>query len=144
MPRYGIVRSALAWDVANLGAAATRLAGFPYIRVRYEDLVGDPRGEVSRIVRELDLGTADLSDLKHRSVDLGTAHTVAGNPIRFREGPLELRADEEWRSKMPRPAQSVVTGLTLPLLRRYGYAARPGGADVSAATPVDPPPDGGS
>ena len=48
-------------------------------------------------------------------------HTVAGNPIRFTRGPLEIRADAEWQALMPARQRAVVTGLTWPLLWRYGF-----------------------
>jgi hypothetical protein len=120
MPRFPVVRSAMAWDVANLVAEASRLVG-PYAFIRYEDLVGDPRGALERLARELDLGEVDLSFVDGRSATLRTAHTVAGNPMRFAEGTIELRADDEWISSMGGKQRSVVTALTLPLLAHYGY-----------------------
>ncbi len=122
MPRYPSLRSAMAWDLANLAAEATRPSGFPYVRVRYEDLVTDARCEIERIVDSLSLGPADLSHMEGARLHLGTAHTTAGNPVRFQEGWIELRADDEWRTRMNGADRSAVTAITLPLLRRYGYA----------------------
>jgi hypothetical protein len=123
MPRFPVVRSAMAWDAANLAAEASRLVGVPYAFLRYEDLVGDPRGELSRVVDELELGPADLSFLGRDAATLRQAHTVAGNPVRFAEGTVELRADLEWASRMPIGQRRVVTSLTWPLLAHYGYRA---------------------
>jgi Sulfotransferase family len=122
MPRYPAIRSAFAWDLANITAGAARAAGFPYVRVRYEDLMRDPRGELDRIVRALALGPVDLSHVGATTVHLTTAHTTAGNPIRFQEGTVALRLDDEWRSRMATIDRSVVSALTFPWLRRYGYA----------------------
>jgi len=121
MPRFPVVRSAMAWDVANLAAEASRLAGIPYAFVRYEDLIGDAREELGRLARELRLGEVDLSFLGDGRATLGRAHTVAGNPMRFAEGTIELRADTEWATAMPGGDRAVVTGLTAPLLAHYGY-----------------------
>jgi len=52
-------------------------------------------------------------------VDLGEDHTVAGNPIRFRRGEIEVRRDDEWRTRMPRRSKALVTALTLPALARF-------------------------
>jgi hypothetical protein len=123
MPRYPIVRSAMAWDLANLAAEAMPRAGLRYVRVRYEDLVIDARCEVERIVQALALGPADLSQVERSRVRLETAHTTAGNPVRFQQGWIDLRADDEWRTRMGGAERSTVTALTLPLLRRYGYTA---------------------
>ena len=59
--------------------------------------------------------------LAGRRVELKENHTVAGNPIRFTRGPLEIRADAEWQALMPARQRAVVTGLTWPLLWRYGF-----------------------
>ena len=52
------------------------------------------------------------------------SHGLSGNPGRFRSGPIELRQDDGWTTEMPTADRAVVTALTLPLLRTYGYHAR--------------------
>ena len=121
MARFPVMRTALAWDLTNLAADLSRWVGFPYSRVRYEDLVRDPRTELKRIAAELDLGPVDLSFVEPRSAHLSAAHTVAGNPMRFRVGTVELRPDEEWSYRMPGLDRALVTALSYPLLQRYGY-----------------------
>src|SRR5205823_1772442 len=128
MPRYPAMRSALAWDLANLAAEGASRIGLPSVRVRYEDLVDDPRRALRRIVDALDLGPADLAFVSGRSATVHPAHTVAGNPMRFEQGTLHLRLDDEWRTRMPLASLRLVTALTRPLLSRYGY-------DVSPVTP---------
>jgi hypothetical protein len=49
------------------------------------------------------------------------SHTVSGNPNRFETGAVELRPDREWISKMSPRNKALVTALTLPLLKHYGY-----------------------
>ena len=48
-------------------------------------------------------------------------HTVAGNPARHRHGLVPMRLDDEWRTAMPTRDRRLVTAMTYPLLRRYGY-----------------------
>lgn len=124
MPRYPPVRSALAWDLANVAAEATRRLGFPYVLIRYEDLVRNPRAELNRILGALDLGSDELAYLGPNTARLGIAHTVAGNPVRFRAGEIEIRPDDEWVRGMRPFRRAVVTVLTWPLLERYGYLSR--------------------
>ena len=50
---------------------------------------------------------------------LGTSHSVAGNPMRFRTGPITLRVDDAWKDEMPVRDQRIVGGLTAPLSRWY-------------------------
>jgi hypothetical protein len=46
---------------------------------------------------------------------------VSGNPMRFKTGRLDLRLDDAWRREMPHRQAALVTGLTWPLQRWYGY-----------------------
>jgi hypothetical protein len=51
---------------------------------------------------------------------------VAGNPVRFRHGEIEIREDERWRREMPGTSKALVTALTFPTLLRHGFLpARP-------------------
>ena len=53
-----------------------------------------------------------------------TAHSIAGNPLRFSGGPIRVRRDEAWRAALPRRSRAVVSLATLPLRLRYGYLGR--------------------
>ena len=48
---------------------------------------------------------------------------VAGSPARMSAGPTPVRLDNEWATAMNRREVRVVSGLTAPLLGRYGYPA---------------------
>jgi hypothetical protein len=122
MDRPNPVGAALNWNVTNLLTHSLHNNGADYVFARYEDLIASPRTDLARMARfageELDesalFGQADAANL---AVD----HTAVGNPNRFRQGQIELRHDDEWRHKMPRSQKVLVTMLTLPLLRKYGY-----------------------
>jgi hypothetical protein len=45
--------------------------------------------------------------------------------MRFRQGRVPVRLDEEWRHKLSRGHRLVTVGSTWPLLLRYGYLRRP-------------------
>ena len=51
-------------------------------------------------------------------------HSIAGNPLRFSDGPLRVRRDDAWRGALPRRSRAVVSAATLPLRLRYGYVGR--------------------
>ncbi len=97
-------------------------------RLRYEDFVADPVGSLVRAMSGLGLplSAQDLPVVTQDQVSLGPSHGLSGNPGRFRTGALQLRRDDRWTTEMPTADRAVVTALTLPLLRAYGYAARPG------------------
>jgi hypothetical protein len=93
------------------------------MRVLYEDVVTSPEEQVRRIMR--DIGEAvdetQLSFLRPGEVILETNHTVAGSLMRLKRGPLPIRVDDEWRTALRSGHRRVVTLLTWPLLRGYGY-----------------------
>jgi hypothetical protein len=88
-------------------------------RLRYERFAADPN-ELGTVLGRLtdDLG-ATVPSFDGPVVELGTNHTVSGNPMRFTTGPLTIRPDDRWRSTMPRGRRLIVSLLTAPL--RLGY-----------------------
>ena len=123
MHRYHPYRIGVRWVTRNGMMELLARLGTPSVRVRYEALVEDPRGQVERILRALELPfhPSDLSFISDGHVDLSPNHTVMGNPMRLKTGPVALRLDEEWKSGLAKKQSGMVTVLTRPLLRRYGY-----------------------
>src|SRR5690606_32109791 len=126
MRRHSTGRSSLNWLAWN---GLTELVAPQYRgrfrRLRYEDLVANPRAEVEAL---LDLAGVPVAEGPFRgpaTVQLGTNHTVSGNPRRFRKGEVEIRADDEWRAAQGFRARATVTAITLPLLPRYRYPLWP-------------------
>ncbi|WP_240506177.1 sulfotransferase family protein [Thermoactinospora rubra] len=117
MTRWGPLRTCLHWTAQNLALDA--YTG-PVTRVRYEDLLADPRATLSRLAASLGL-EASLGFLSGSTAWLGPAHTVSGNRLRFAVGPVELSRDDAWHDALPRAQQTLVAGLTWPLMVRYGY-----------------------
>lgn len=143
IPRYPVVRSALAWNahnaafdlLARVGAGGDgEQAGPPRLcRMRYEDLLADPPGTVDTLVRFAGAARCDLdlSWLGRRHVELGPLHSVSGNRMRFATGRLTLRLDDTWRTALPSGASRLVTVMCAPLLHRYGYHREPSAAGVA-------------
>ncbi len=123
MTRYSPVRSALLWNANNASLAVLGRLGTPRLLLRYEDFVADPIAAVRRVAAFADLPIAgsDLDFLGPGHADLTASHTVAGNPMRFRTGRIEVRRDDAWRRQLPRRQQRMISALTAPLLSRYGY-----------------------
>jgi hypothetical protein len=122
MVRYSPAKSAALWDSWNAAAEALwRRTPQRYLRLRYEDFVADPRRSFEEILKLLGEEDAGPPLAGGREVRLGVSHTVSGNPNRFETGAVELRPDEAWRKDMAPRDRAVVTGLTFPLLKRYGY-----------------------
>ena len=105
-----------------------RRLGVPTLLLRYESLVRRPVAELLRVLGHAGRPAADgeLEFVGDGWVELGTNHALAGNPMRFRQGRVPLRLDEEWRGKLRRRHRLLMAGSTWPLLLRYGYLRRPG------------------
>lgn len=123
MPRYGPVRSSLTWVLFNAMVEMLRMLRIPLLIVRYEDLATDPRATLRHVLEFAGLSAADdaLTHVHEHSADLRPSHTVAGNPMRFAVGSVPVTLDEEWRRELPVGQQRIVSCLTGPLRRRYGY-----------------------
>lgn len=132
MQRYSPGVSALLWDAHNLAFAALGRTGVPVLPVFYERFLAAPRDSLAAIAAFLgaELGDTDRF-LDDGMVRLGSTHQVAGNPMRFRTGEMQLRSDEAWRTEFPKRPGRLVTALTAPLMLRYGYrlSTRPVHAD---------------
>jgi len=125
MVRFSPTKSSALWASWNASAEALwRHTPDRYLRLRYEDFVAEPRESLTRILGLVGV-TAELPLAGEREVQLGVSHTVSGNPNRFETGAVELRPDREWISEMSPRDRALVTALTLPLLRRYGYSVFP-------------------
>lgn len=127
MRTTGSVRTGIGWSAHNL---IINLLGrsHPYLFVRYEDLVTEPSLWLDRILDNVvgSVASESLAFIGAGEVALRPVHTVAGNPMRFSQGVLPLRVDEEWKIKMDSRQRHTVSLLTWPLLLRYGYFTRGG------------------
>ncbi|WP_406277970.1 sulfotransferase [Embleya sp. NBC_00896] len=120
------VRSSGYWNAFNLASEQVAAAAVGRsLRVRYEDLAERPMAVVTDVLRFAGLDDASPVDGSGK-VHLGGNHTVTGNPDRLRQGMTAIRPDERWHSELSTRDTAVVTGITAPLLRRYGYPLLPG------------------
>ncbi|MGZ8594592.1 MAG: sulfotransferase [Actinomycetota bacterium] len=135
MPRQGVARSALGWGELNLVSDAVRRAAETgrSLLIRYEDLARAPRAAVEAICDLVGEPSEPTPFDEAGRVLLRPNHTVSGNPSRFSVGAVELRQDEEWRSRMPRGDMVLTTALTAPLLPHFGYPIRPPAPDPGDA-----------
>jgi len=132
MPQLSPWTSTEWWLVNNGGIAGLRRHDVPVARVRYEDLVSDPAAIVASAWAELDLpGTCDLPIVGSNTIELSGTHSVAGNPMRFRMGPTTLRPDHAWLDSLTQRDKIIVTMLSWPLLKAYGYRLRRASSSIN-------------
>jgi hypothetical protein len=134
MRTHGTVASAANWNAFNIAAErlAAKVGPRRFLRLRYEDLVQEPRATVGSIAALVGEGGASLPFRDEHTAVLSPNHMVSGNPDRFRSGPVTLRDDREWLDRQDGSTRWATTTLTLPLLVRYGYRLR---ATSSSASP---------
>jgi hypothetical protein len=126
MARHRPAKSTVNWLVWN-GLAelvGPRYEG-RYRRLRYEDLVADPRGQVESLLEFMGVPTGDGPFVDQRTVRLTPNHTVSGNPGRFKVGDIEIRDDDRWRIEQPSGQRLTASALGMPMAIRYGYPVWP-------------------
>ncbi len=111
------------WTWFNLSYPVLQWFGTPMIRVRYEALVRRPHEttQATAAFLGIDLDPHDLDFLHDGSVDLPSGHIPAGNRMRLISGTVALRVDDAWRRELDPRSRRLVTRITWPLLKRYGY-----------------------
>ncbi|MQA86953.1 MAG: sulfotransferase [Streptosporangiales bacterium] len=139
MPRFSPAYLALLWNGHNALLQALRWLGTPRRLVRYERFMAAPEAVLADVAHfaELSIDETALSFLDDGHVRLSATHTVAGNPMRFTTGRVELRRDDEWRRSFPEGQRRVVSALTFPVGACYGYGVprpRPAAERMSRAS----------
>jgi hypothetical protein len=117
MPVRSPSQTSIEWDLKNAltHVLARRADGSTLIT--YESLVADHE----RVVADLARAVAGRDQPRAARAPGGANHTVAGNPMRFDAGELQVTPDVEWRDALDANDRRLVTALTWPWLWRYGY-----------------------
>lgn len=121
MDQFEPTAMARRWIGWNTIFASFAKLGVPVLTVRYEDVIANPRKVVEDVLAFGGVEPGDINFVDGNTITLEPTHSVAGNPSRFRTGEMELRPDEAWREKLDAGMRKKVTGITYPLLRKYGY-----------------------
>jgi hypothetical protein len=120
----GAFRCAGRWIATNVlgDAVRRRVPSNRTMILRYEDFVADPRSTTGSILRWLGEDDSELPFVNEHIARLeAVTHTASGNRSRFSTGDVEVRLDDEWKTPRRDLRRGVVTLLTMPWLRRYGY-----------------------
>jgi len=128
MDNYSVLRSTAEWVSFNAAFGLGPALQVPTLRIRYEDFVRRPREELTRVVRFAGSLSEPPELFGEKTVSLSPDHSMAGNPMRFTSGEVDLVVDDEWRSALPTGQRRLVTALTAPWLLRYGYLGSSGDA----------------
>ena len=124
IPARPVWRSALSWAYYNLlteYVIASRK--IPAVRLRYEDLIADPRAALARIGALADANFDEAADRIESGVGVAPGHMIAGNRLRM-QSTVTLRQDLEWRQRMTLGQELCFWSLAGPMALRYGYGPR--------------------
>ena len=126
MARWSPRQSATKWSRFHLTASAVRArhGSQRSMLLRYEDLVRSPKESIGNIAAMIGEPAEGHRMPDASSIELRGNHTVWGNPARFERGTIALRVDDEWERELSVKDRRLVTALTLPLLKHYGYPLR--------------------
>ncbi len=124
MKRLSPLQTAMIWNANHLLFEALGRGGPRYLRLRYEDFVDDPDGAIATVVACADR-PARSGPPPIEPSDGGWNHSISGNPVRFDARPLRIALDDEWETRLGPQDRRLVTLVTAPLLRRYGYVSLP-------------------
>jgi hypothetical protein len=123
MPTFSAREAGWDWLYRNLLSEAVRSRAASFVRVHYESMVEQPQVILERIARSVGISAPRFPFLEDGMVHFTTdSHTASGNPMRFQSGPVPLILDDAWEEELSAGDRRIVTLLTWPLLRRYGYS----------------------
>lgn len=126
-----VAKTALFWIAFTLVSSFVRKFSRKSLLLRYEDLARFPGTALGRIQPFVGLSYDHVSAFVKAGGKIPSVHCIAGNRLR-KQGPLQLRLDEEWRLALPPRDKILVWLLAGWLLRYFGYRrARRSGASVT-------------
>ncbi len=120
MARYSAPRAAAQWLAQNAIFGALARRGVETLRVRYEDFAAAPEAEF-RVVADFVGHRGEIGFRADQVTPSTASHALSGNPMRFATGPVEVRPDEAWRQGLDASHRLLVTAMTAPARKRYGY-----------------------
>src|SRR5215204_854197 len=115
--------SVVRWTVQNLAAewVCTQLGPKRTMRLRYEDLVADPKTALERIGSLIELDLTDVAEAASSGKPMHAGHNIGGNKTK-KSGSITLRPDaKEWKSALSPTEQRLSWMFMGWLMRRYGY-----------------------
>jgi len=90
------------------------------IRIKYEDLMDDFEGELSKLGDFLLVDVAGLNHKVKNNEELSVYHTIAGNRVRMNRT-IQIKPDYEWISKITKKQNAIFWIVAGFLAKLYGY-----------------------
>lgn len=116
-------RLGLRWLWFNWAFSNMDRLGVPTATIRYEDFVAAPAATLDQIFAFS--GVEQTGEKMFGTTEplvLGEGHSVSGNPRRLDRGPVQLSADDSWRTDFDPKMRRLVGRVAWPMLDRYRYS----------------------
>jgi len=110
-----VLTGALVWRIKHELKACYEAANIPHRVVRYEDLIGQSREEVSRILSYLQVPWHD-NVLQHHRLHTGVSIGETDNTR-----PIDRKSKGRWKEELSEKEQEVVRDLCAEAAASYGY-----------------------
>jgi len=116
---YETTRQSLKWSIENYlisQVAKNHLHTSDYFLVNYEEFATKPTETFKKICDVIGCDFEEQAVINFRK---GNIHTIAGNPMRYRDEGIVL--DEKWQNALPLSSRRLAEMLTLLNRSHYGY-----------------------
>ncbi len=126
-PHLLAIRASVRWVAKHLTneAIRRRYGANRSILLRYEQLIEDPRGTVEAVAKLVGQPSPVVELARGVPIPVPEVHGPDGSKRRrFVSNEVVLQLDTRWQQELNPVDRFLVTLLTYPLLRRYGYPIR--------------------
>jgi len=92
-----------------------------YMQLRYEDFTCEPRSAIERMIAFAGEKPSSLPFVDDCRVEIQGSHIASGNPNRSQFGIVEIKEDQEWKTRLSRARILLVNLMTRRWMKRYEY-----------------------
>ena len=119
----------LAWIKDNTGSLGLKFLGYPYHRIKYEDLTSNPRRSLEELASfcqqnkvNLEFSEEQIEALIKGHYVIGERHLIGSNPrMKKSHGNITFKQDVAWKEKTTRFQKIIWTIIFLPWLILFRY-----------------------
>jgi hypothetical protein len=110
------------WNIYNTLSSLAGQKADSYCRMKYEDVAQNPYEEMIHLSEKLSIRyEPEVLFINKKKVRFKRNHMGSGNPMRFKNGEIEIRLDDEWRNSFNPLYKSMVSLCTFPGLLKFSY-----------------------
>ena len=122
MAKRSTFQAAGRWLWVNFRAESLCAKAASFGRIKYEDLIEEPRKLLFDILQTVASGeNINLDFINDKVLNLNPTHSAAGNPCRFKKHKIRLSLDDEWKTNLNRKDRYFTGLVTFSMASRYSY-----------------------